>query len=603
MDGIKKLGAAVAISLFLMTLCSTAFGRIIYVDDTTDGANNGTSWADAFSSLQDALMRAVQGDEVRVSQGTYKPDETATTPPQVAGNTGDKGASFRLIGGMKLRGGYAGTGAADANDRNSQLYQTVLTGDLKDNDAENSSLRSLPDDPTRADNSTYVIVSQNDDSNTVLDGFVIAAGARSGLNCINSSLVVVDCVFQHNSTVFDGGAVHQEMSGVPALTRCTFTANYAKQHGGAIYTQAGVVLTDCAFAANEAGMAGAAVYNLGGDIVMTGCTFTQNAATADGAVEHTGGWLTARNCTFAGNSGNVGGAIRLLSGHAELADCLFKNNSAFTKGGALFCDAVTPHSIHNCIFSGNSAESGGAVFGFGRSTIRNCVFENNSAKSGGVASADCYAPYFVHCVFFGNRADDGVCVAQRACSSLSSTGVSITGCILWDSGSVSVTQVGKATVAPKITYSLIQGGSPGEGNIDADPLFAAPGHLDPDSTRNDPMDDRWISGDYHLRSQAGRWDPASKNWVADEVTSPCIDAGDPGSLIGLEPFPNGGTVDMGMYGGTAQASKSYFGKPVCQSIIAGDINGDCRVDMADLEIVMRHWLEDANPSQKPPMRR
>ena len=79
--------------------------------------------------------------------------------------------------------------------------------------------------------------------------------------------------------------------------------------------------------------------------------------------------------------------------------------------------------------------------------------------------------------------------------------------------------------------------------------------------------------------------------MQDDVTSPCIDAGDPNSYLGDEPFPNGGVVNMGAYGGTAQASKSYFGQPLCETVIAGDLNGDCQVDFTDLAILMRHWLE------------
>lgn len=65
------------------------------------------------------------------------------------------------------------------------------------------------------------------------------------------------------------------------------------------------------------------------------------------------------------------------------------------------------------------------------------------------------------------------------------------------------------------------------------------------------------------------------------------------SPIGLEPFPNGGRINMGAYCGTAEASKSYFGKPVCETIVAGDINGDCKVDFGDLAILASHWLEDS----------
>jgi len=115
----------------------------------------------------------------------------------------------------------------------------------------------------------------------------------------------------------------------------------------------------------------------------------------------------------------------------------------------------------------------------------------------------------------------------------------------------------------------------GAGNINTDPCFTDPNN-----------------GDYHLKSQAGRWDANERRWTKDEVTSPCIDAGDPKSPIGLEPFPNGGRINIGAYGGTAEASKSYFGKPVCETIVAGDINGDCIVNLNDFAIMAFHWLEE-----------
>jgi hypothetical protein len=68
------------------------------------------------------------------------------------------------------------------------------------------------------------------------------------------------------------------------------------------------------------------------------------------------------------------------------------------------------------------------------------------------------------------------------------------------------------------TYCDIEGGFAGAGNIDADPRFVA-------------------DGDYHLASD-----------------SPCIDAGDPADDPGAEPAPNGGRINLGAYGGTAQAT-------------------------------------------------
>ena len=61
--------------------------------------------------------------------------------------------------------------------------------------------------------------------------------------------------------------------------------------------------------------------------------------------------------------------------------------------------------------------------------------------------------------------------------------------------------------------------------------------------------------------------------------------------VGPEPFPNGGIVNMGAYGGSGEASKSYFGRPLCEIIVAGDINGDCRIDFRDFALMALHWAE------------
>jgi hypothetical protein len=54
---------------------------------------------------------------------------------------------------------------------------------------------------------------------------------------------------------------------------------------------------------------------------------------------------------------------------------------------------------------------------------------------------------------------------------------------------------------------------------------------------------------------------------------------------------NQGDIIHTMNGGTAEASKSYFGEPICETIMAGDINGDCKADWQDLAILCLHWLE------------
>ena len=133
----------------------------------------------------------------------------------------------------------------------------------------------------------------------------------------------------------------------------------------------------------------------------------------------------------------------------------------------------------------------------------------------------------------------------------------------------------------------------GIGNISADPLFAKPGYWDPNGTPNDTKDDFWVQGDYHLMSEAGRWDPAARQWVVDNVTSPCIDAGNDSPDWKNEPWPNGERINMGAYGGTVEASLSLStaGTPA-------DLSGDGRVDLGDLDAFTAGWLDQQAPRKE-----
>lgn len=128
----------------------------------------------------------------------------------------------------------------------------------------------------------------------------------------------------------------------------------------------------------------------------------------------------------------------------------------------------------------------------------------------------------------------------------------------------------------------------GVGNIDVDPLFANPGYWDEAAQA-------FMGGtDYHLKSTAGRWDPAQEMWVVDDVDSPCIDAGDPADVPFFEPTGSGGRVNMGVYGNTWQASMSdvCFGSGWRGSgMMFSDINNDCVVNLADYAVMASEWLD------------
>jgi predicted outer membrane repeat protein len=592
----------------------------VYVDDDASGANDGSSWNNAFKYLQDALVSVSpapsrRGDptpatkteaEIRVAQGTYKPHPTAKAASIRPRSTLPQEAAFGLVGGMTIKGGYAGVGAADPNERNIEIHRTILSGDLNGDDAEVKHAYDLPHQSTRAENSWRIVRGPGTDANAVLDGCVVTGATRGALENLGGSLSISHCVFTQNAAQSYGGAVYGR-EGNSILIRCRFVANWAPQFGGAVCADPGgtVVLTECSFTHNQA-VNGGAVAGERANIRMTGCTFEGNAADGQGAIHCMGGTLLIEDCAFSGNSSPLlslkygdGGAIGLFgTGDATITGCLFERNLALA-GGAIYSEGKA--AVRDCVFSGNSAQWGGAIVGLYGSTVRNCVFAGNRAKKGGVAGSDCTGPEFVNCTFFANRDDNGNGITRGACRHGSPADpIVMTNCILWTPNNEVWTFNLRQPREARITFSDVLGGWPGEGNVDVDPGFANPGHWDPNGTPADPNDDIWVSGDYHLRSQAGRWDAVTQTWVQDTVTSPCIDAGNPMTPIGHKPFPNGGIINMGAYGGTSEASKSYFGGPVAETIIAGDINGDGRVDIADYNILALHWLEDRNPVPPPP---
>ena len=105
--------------------------RTIYVDADAPGANNGSSWENAYVYLQDALADANAAEkpiEIRVAQGIYKPDQGVIQAP------GDRTATFQLINGITLKGGYGGFSEQDPDARYIDLYNTILSGDLLGDD-------------------------------------------------------------------------------------------------------------------------------------------------------------------------------------------------------------------------------------------------------------------------------------------------------------------------------------------------------------------------------------------------------------------------------------------------------------------------------------
>ena len=211
------------------------------MDDNAAGANDGSSWVDAFRYLRDALAVASDGDEVRVAQGLYRPDQGTGL------QDGGPDFAFRIVRPIILRGGYAGVGVADPDARDVELHRTILSGDCNGNDLEVQEPGLLAHLPGRGDNSRHVVVIEHVDF-CLLDGFIIRGGhalegGGGGLLVRSSDLTVWNCTFTQNwgatgGAVFIPRALAKNLSDV-GMHNCRFTVNASAQHGGALRAEEG----------------------------------------------------------------------------------------------------------------------------------------------------------------------------------------------------------------------------------------------------------------------------------------------------------------------------------------------------------------------------
>ena len=196
--------------LILAVLCPFAQGKVIYVDDDATGANVGSSWMYAVNSLQDALLLANFYDkpvEIRVAQGIYTPDNGIGIRP------GEREASFELINKVTIKGGYAGLGNPDPNARNIELYETILSGNLGNDDRKN-------------DNSYHVVTGNGTDNSAILDGFVVTGGRDYRYERDSESIPLYP--IGHGAGIYNS-------AGSPTVNDCTFVDNHANAGGGGMY--------------------------------------------------------------------------------------------------------------------------------------------------------------------------------------------------------------------------------------------------------------------------------------------------------------------------------------------------------------------------------
>jgi len=277
-----------------------------------------------------------------------------------------------------------------------------------------------------------------------------------------------------------GGMDNTDVTNL-TVADCTFTENFGIYGSGMRNTNSPVTVTDCVFHANGANVGrGAGMYNYGCSPQITGCIISSNTA-------------------------GMGGGMQNEEGSSPtITECFFVDNLGTMDGGGLRNNHSSDPVITNCVFVGNSARDriGGAI--------------NNRNYSN---------PTFINCTIVGNSA--GASGGAVGCQE-SGSGTAVN-CLIWDNTAPNYPAIGPGFSA---TYSLVQGGYAGTGNISADPLLV-------DVSVPEGPDGVWGTIDDGLRLSAGS--PAiDAGWGDNYATVPATD------ILGNARMDDAATADTGV---------------------------------------------------------
>ena len=389
-------------------IAQAAAGVVLHVDDDAASGGDGLSWNTPFQHVQDALVFAAipaNGvSEIRVGQGVYWPDRSQAN----AGGSGDRNATFRLITGVAIKGGFLGLSAGDGEDPNSRnvdQYLTILSGDLAGNDPSPPPLGqtvTIDAFANGADNAYQVVTALNVDDSAVLDGFTITGGRAdgpgfgavpeskeqgAGLNVYFSSPTIINCTFLRNWNN-NHGAVNDH-GDFTTLTDCTFRANYAQLFGAGMYSHhhSASTLTTCKFLDNFSPGDGAGGYSRSMRFASyTNCEFYNNVALNKGGGMYNapGSTIIHTHCTINDNRAFFGGGIYSDESNSMISWSTMQGNVAESQGGGMYNNLGAP-TVFRCLFIANDADGGGGGQWNADSdvSIAYCTYEGNTALGGG----------------------------------------------------------------------------------------------------------------------------------------------------------------------------------------------------------------------------
>jgi hypothetical protein len=294
--------------LVLAWMGGSAIAADYYVATNGSDTNSGSSWAEAFASIQKAIDTAYDGDGVYIKEGTYY-----------------ESVSFKRKA--------ITVGSTDPNDWD-MVSRTIIDA----NGAENAvSFRS------------------SNNSDAVLTGVTITGG-RTGIYCDRTSPLISNCIVTGNGTSSRGGGMLSFGACSPRVTKCVFSENVARYGGGMYNDECSAIVTDCVFYANTAVICGGGLFNKRRSYVtVINCVFYDNRADEGdgGGIFNEESLPNIINCTFSENYADMdGGGIYNYESHATVINCIFWEDYAGEDTDEIYNNNPYPTFSHCCIQGG-----------------------------------------------------------------------------------------------------------------------------------------------------------------------------------------------------------------------------------------------------------